>query len=216
MRKLILLLSVLAAPLSAGYTYYFNYDFTTFPPSGITVNGSYTFGGPGMGGPASLIGTGRMPSDGTSDYEVRTEAPGVSCGDHYLRASPDAYYDGYTATGSFYVVRHCGSTVWIYKRVGGVLTLLTQASTEPVGATTVRSVIRGDLLRVFINDRYVTGVIDSSLPTGAPGFGTSASGISSIQALRFGALDRVAPPAVNASSIRTYVTPNRLELSMPA
>ncbi|MBX6326482.1 MAG: hypothetical protein IRY93_10645 [Chthoniobacterales bacterium] len=85
MRKLILLLSVLAAPLSAGYTYY-AYRELTCPAGGMTPNGTPTYTSAGMSG----------PSDGTSDYEVRTDSPGSACQDHYLRASADAYYDGTT------------------------------------------------------------------------------------------------------------------------
>jgi len=222
--------------LFATYSYYYTDPLTSINTANWYQNGSVAIASGGLTGSSanggSLISKLAVP-DGTSDYEVMSTLTLPASGGTYVqlvRATTNAM-SGPGATGTYYSVEvqnptwsgaYCSATLAIYKRVSNVVTLLSSSSISCYNGLVMRTVVRGSTLFVMHSSPYsgeVQGwpaavtVTDSSITSGVAGIGVynTPSG-NSVENVSLGPLDRVAPSAVTAQSIATYVLPNRVEM----
>lgn len=184
-----------------------NLSFTSSGLTSSTTNGGFAI---------SIIAV----PDGTYDYEVnsiiRLSASGGTYV-QYLRATYDAV-SGPVSAGTYYAVELQNPTVggptWpatlsVYKRVGGVVSLLGTTQVTCQDGMPMRSVIRGQQLIVYSSGHWLFTFTDSSISTGKPGIGVrGAPSSNKISRADLGPLDRIAPEAVNAQSVATSVQPS--------
>ena len=225
--KRALFLLTLAQPVFA-YTYYYSDAFGSLNSSAWTQNGSVAVGA-GLSAPdaegGSLISLLAVPGADPREHEVKITLTLPAAGGtyvSYLNATPDARIGATTATGSFYAVEISPGAVsatgggWamlrVRKSIGGVVTDLIVTSVPCRNGTVVRSIYRSGVVWVYVDDVFSTNPVDGEVPTGRPGvgaYGTPAGG--NVSALFLGLREGVAPGAVDASKIGSYVLPNEVQ-----
>lgn len=180
------------------------------------------------------------PPAPSTDYDVETgfkiwlTDPTATVYVQYLRASNDAL-SGPVPSGSYYAVelqsptfegptvKYGTATLAVYKRISGVITQLGSTTVpvakfeEPAGddnGTVMRSVIRGQLLLVYINGVQYFSLTDSSLASGMPGVGIRSG--SYINPVNLGPIDLVAPPAMSPQMFSTSEFPTYIDFQWRA
>jgi hypothetical protein len=222
--------AVLFAVFPLGAQYYYTDTIGWFDPAKWYYNGVLTRPSYGVstwsaaGG--SLVSKTAVP-DGTSDYEVRmTLALNIwGSGGKFailLRATSDAR-PGPTAAGTYYSVELqnptfngsvCTANVAIYRRSGGVVTLLGQAPSTCRNGMAIRAIRSASRIDVLVDDVYITGVFDATITAGQPGVAVYGApptycGITSVS---FGLLDHVPPSPVDPQSVGVSAAPNTVDL----
>jgi hypothetical protein len=222
---------LLGSPAWASYQYYLTDNLTSIDPNKWTQNGSVSATASGLTSPAtyggSLISRSAVP-DGTSDYEVRMKLSVTASTTWwssqvlYARATPDA--NAVTGTGTYYAFSAgwlAGSsdavplgTFSLYKRVGGVTTMLASFVHTLSDGTYLRMVVRQNTVMIAVDSVHFATFTDSDIPAGQPGVGASLGG--AVTEVRLGPADRVAPPAIDAvQPVGVSVFPNRVDLQWP-
>lgn len=219
---LLALLSAAARPAHAAYTYYSTLTLTAPMP---VNSGTGTFTPDGLRNATATTILGSLPGTPAAyDYEVKSTLKLTDdwggCFLHYLRASSDAFYPG--NTGTFYATRVCrtgpgASTVYILKRVGGVVTTLAQAQGIWLDGMSMRSKMQGDYIGIFLDDQFIASATGTEIASGYPGIGTDGQGsLNYMATAMFGKIELVPPPALNNQSIRATASPNAVELAWDA
>jgi hypothetical protein len=230
-----LLLAVPACLLGA-YAYYFTDNLTSINTANWYQNGSVTATTGGLTAPTAnggaLVSKVAVPGGG-SDYEVKSTLTLPVSGGTYaqlVRATTDAK-PGPVATGTYYSIEvqnptwsgpYCSATLAVYKRVSNTVTLLTSTAINCYNGLTVRTIIRGTTMTIIYTSPYAgtilswpaaISVTDSSIAAGAAGVAAynTPSG-NAIAQTQLGAIDTIAPSAVNAQSVATYNLPTRVEM----
>ena len=205
---------------SGDYIYYYSNALKT-APSGWTQNGTPVTGEFGLGAPITSGGSLISGTSGT-DYEVKTILRLTMPGGNYtmyLRASADAL-SGPTPSGSYYAVTlqnptpGLTGTLTLTKRVGGVITSIGSTTVPCRNGMVIRAMWRGTTIETYVDGvNYLSDLSANSITSGRPGVGASStpSG-NSISRVSLGAIDTIAPSAVNAQSISVAAVPNRVEL----
>ena len=210
------------------------YDYTgPVTSSSVTQNGAVDSWSPvaqfNTGG--SLIWTPTVTGVNPDNYEVNTTvalAPGGGTYVHYLRATSNALLYPGGCTGSFYAVALTVPGTYTYGGAAGAMNFygctagslwwFGSASPAVLNGSTLRTVVFGTWLWVFIDDQFAAGEVLPGAFTGQPGIGgygmtSSSSGFSR---LSIGHHDVVAPFPVSATGIRSSVLPNQVSLSWQA
>jgi hypothetical protein len=215
---------------ASGYGFYLTDAITAINGTNWTQAGSVAASAGGLtatdanGG--SLISRVGIP-DGTSDYEVRANVTLVANGGNYTlfaRATPDAR-TGAGGAGSFYAFEMqnpvfangwCSASYVVYKRVSGVTTLLGQWPGACANGMQLRLMVQPGTLTAWANTALGVTLTDYDIGAGQPGVGAAGtpSG-NSITNVQTGALDRVAPNAINSQTIGVAAFANRIELQWP-
>ena len=210
-----------------GYSYYYSDTFSSINTSNWTQNGSLSAGSSGLTGSSdqggSLISSLSVP-DTPGLYEVKTTLNLIQNGGifvSYLEASSNALSGG-AGSGSYYAVElqfpsfsngACSATLALYKRVNGVVTLLSSTSVVCASTTVIRAVrSQASQFAIYVNDFYAIWAQDGDLTSGQPGVGVRGSPVNSIARADLGKLDEVAPAAVSSSHIGTSSFPNRVDI----
>ena len=219
----------LAAVLSAAYTYYFSDSFTysVIDTNYWYVNGCGNGSAYGLRSCAesngvSVISKVAVP-DSTHEYEVKTIFPGVGTTISYLRASTDA--DHFYSAGTYYAVVFVRSgtyasgtvngTFYVYRRLNDtVLLLASQSVTYAASPITLRSIIGGGKIIVYMNGSPLFSLTESAISTGKPGVGQwvaeeDPGGLTNVQ---FGPFDRTAPTPGSSQSVSSTVFYNEVDL----
>jgi hypothetical protein len=188
---LTLLFPVAAFPQARSFLRGFTEQFTNYPANwGVskgrwTYGGGYIYGAPTVGDTFNSV----FFSQGlysTLDYSVKMRRQGCSACTNgvIVRGGGPIMSDGLWANGMYFVYSNRGSFV-IYKMVGGYPTILkgSTPSNRIVngGWNTVRVTAVGNMYKMYINNGFVTQVIDSSRTNGVVGitmYSPSTSGNS--------------------------------------
>jgi RHS repeat-associated protein len=215
--------ALLAAPLSAQYTYYYSDALTSVNSSNWQSNGAVTTGSSGLiiadanGG--ALISKLSPPTQ--SDYEVRATLNFAASGGVYsifLRASLDTlafmngtYYDfeiNPTFSGS-----NCSSSLYLVKSVNGSVSFLGMTTTPCHNGMQAHAVARGGAVWYYQDNTQYFWAPDNDIPSGQPGIGGRGMPAgSSISAIDLGRLDTTPPNPVNGQSIGVSSFPNRVDM----
>ena len=168
--------------------------------------------------------------DGTSSYSVKATVLGTSNSyidfDLYLRATSDADY--YKNTGTYYLLRYAKASpyyVYLYKRVGGVQTMLafTHAPVLNDGDTISAMVNDNGDIAAFVNNAVVLNANDKAITSGQPGVGIwnyynlNSSGTmagTAITNVQLGPAYRTPPGPVTAPTVSAYAT--HIDFQWPA
>jgi len=184
--------------------------------NGITNDGIY-------GG--SLISSLAVPG-GSNSYEVQTTLLAPVTGHpyqgyiHYLRATSNALNGPESAVGGYYAAElqavtwngsSCSATLAVYKRVSGVVSLLTSQLVGCASPMTLRSQIKANRLTVYVQGVLQADLTDNSLASGQPGVGVRATNYGITHA-ELKALDEVPPNAVDPVTISSSLQPNQVDL----
>jgi RHS repeat-associated protein len=199
------------APSSTGYQYYYSDTFSSINPAawyqngaGLTTNSAGLTSADANGG--SLISKAGVP-DGTSQYEVKTTLNLTQSGgtyDLYLRASSDALSGPNTASGTYYALEvqnvtfsggACSATLAFYKRVNGVITLLTSGGMSCHNGMTLRIIYTlNSNIFAYYDNTPLMWISDGAIASGQPGVGVrGAPSTNGIARVDLGPLDRTAP-----------------------
>ncbi|HWB99348.1 MAG TPA: hypothetical protein VG672_21715, partial [Bryobacteraceae bacterium] len=209
----------------------YSYDFTGLPSSsGWTANGTvdhdyssgidfYEDSGSFIYQPAVSTETVGGITGSANDYEVSmTLSTPSSTVIEFLRASSNAMRSNGYAAGSFISVEYTSGTIAIKQSVSGTLTQLGSVTVGYSGSTqTLRSVIWGTTLWVFLNNQLV--LTNTSLPatSGQPGIGGFLSNddywATNITTVSIGHHDIAPPIAPNQSSLRASILPASVSLA---
>ncbi|MBI5283284.1 MAG: hypothetical protein HY858_16485, partial [Candidatus Solibacter usitatus] len=209
-RARLLLLVVLAllsaALLQAAYSYYYSDTFSTIDTSKWIQNGTLTAGANGLtGGWGWLYSTVAVP-DGSSEYEVKgrlrlTSALNVeyalvlrtdtTLNNHYAVEYKPTYNSGGV----------CNGTLRISRSLNGSWSVMASTSYSCHDNMEIRGIMKGSTLSVFVDGVYAMQWTDAAIATGKPGVSLDAN--TGLYRVDLGPLDRVAPSAVNSSTI-TY------------
>ena len=160
----------------------------------------------------SLISSTAVPG-GSNNYEVKVQftSPNAVV---YLRASNDARYFG--NIGTFYALTLQSGTLGLFKRVSNVTTqLASSAGSCGAGPCTIRAIIVGSVINVYLNGQWLISVTDSSIATGKPGIGSYDPNCCigyGIRTADFGAIETTAPVPPSPNSVSSAVFPNRVDL----
>lgn len=217
-----LLAAVPAAFAQAGFVWdYFGYGIS-ISSSGFTVNGDGTFAS-SSGGAAIWQNT--VTGANPNDYEMNTTLTPNSPGGtymHFLRASLNAL----PGSGSYISVEISVPSGWksggpatlaVRQCSNGTVTQLDGASISLHTGDTLRSVVWGTNLWVFLNN-IQQGAYTIPLTTGQPGYGgynipsDSGFAIPYQGSIKIGHHDTVAPQTVIPTSVATSLLPNSASL----
>jgi hypothetical protein len=227
MRWTALLLFLLAASCAdAQYTYYFSDTFSSINNTNWYPNGTISGGSSGLNGWGSVISKVAVLGPSTTNYEVKTTYNLSASGgvyETYLRATSNADING-SVTGTFYAVQltptfsgsTCTAGLVVYKSINGSPTSIhTQSGVPCNNQMTMRSVMIGTWIIIYINNYYVGAVQDTSSPitSGQPGVGVlntpAGNGIARVD---LGPWDNVAPNPVNTQTLGTSVYPTHVDM----
>ncbi len=216
--RTLLLHAALALPTHAAYQYAVTDQYSSQSGS-WTTNGTLQWYVHGLSGIGSRILYTSNPAVG-SEHEVRTVL-NPSCSTtyfHYLRATQDANIL-YPGTGTFYAVElqpTCSqgqpTTVRIYKRHSGTLTLLAQGSAALKSGDVVRSLYRNGAIHAYINADFYLSAADTAISSGQPGVGSNQYTAGGMTIVQLGAADTVAPSAPDAQKVSISTRPTQIDL----
>ncbi len=227
-----ILVSLLALPLLAAYTYFVTDSFASINStnwqSNGTISGSSTIGlNSSATNGGSVIYKG-VVTDGVLGndvaYEVRATLKIAASGGTfvlYSHASTDAL-TGPATQGSYYAAEFtptlvsggCTMAANYYKRVSGSVTWMGSQSLACADGMTLRWTQRNGYFSVYTSLNELVVIGDGSLSSGKPGFGARAlpSG-SGISEGRLGNLEYVAPGTISSTSLRTALFDTRVDLA---
>ena len=211
---------------STGYQYYYSDTLSSINTNNWYYNGTLSPGASGIttAGAGSLIS--KVSSPTGNDYEVKMTLALTATGGYYvsyLRASSNAMTSSTSPTGTFYATQlaqptfaangACSATLQQIKLSTGYVATLTSTAIACHNGMTVRSLIRGNLWMVYVDDKFIVYTADSDLSAGAGGVGVDyAPAGNSITRVDLGPLDTTPPNPVVQSSIAAYAQPNRIDL----
>jgi hypothetical protein len=214
MTRLKLALALLAAPLSAQYTYYYTDPLTGVNTSNWTQNGDLTTGPSGLVNPddygGSLISTLTSPTQ--PDYEVRATLNLSASGGLYaiyVRASSGAFgygngtYYSFEITNPTFSGSNCSASLLLWK-VNGPAALLGYTVIPCHNGMQVHAVVYGSALSYYQDGRVYLTAWDPDIPAGQPGIGgRDMPPGNSISEVDLGRHDTTPPSPVNAQTIGT-------------
>jgi hypothetical protein len=193
------------------YVYYVSDNLTSIG-STWTKYGTVTTSSNGLTG-GIVISNAAAPSG--NDYDEQLTIHGCATGDFNL------YGRANTGMSSYYDLEYSGFSppnFTLHKRNGGPNTAVTIAWYPPVctEGMTLRMVLRGNQLMVW-NGTSWNNYQDNDISSGQPAVGITidyqTSWISNVQ---FGAIDTVAPPAINQAQMAATAAPHWVDLQWPA
>jgi hypothetical protein len=238
MKTQFLALALLSATCAFGaYTYEFPlfpaYDNpSTFSSTSWTSNGTVpswpypTYTG-SFSSAGSLIWVPTVSGTNSNDYGVNTTFTLASGGGtfiNYLRANSSALASSASCTGSYvsveiavpstYTSGPAAAQLNVNQCSGGSLTSLGSQSRSVLSGSTLRTVVWGTTLWVFLDNQQIwTGSVSAS--TGQPGFGgygmtSSAGGFTQVL---IGHHDVTAPSSLIATGLRSSILPTQVSLA---
>ncbi len=215
---------------ATGYQYYYSDALASVNGNNWIENGSGSTGAAGLtsAGAAALISSAAVSPRSTVSYEVDMRLALKQSGGYYaalLRASNDAILSGASA-GTFYAIEvsnpqisgnSCAATLIAWKVQAGGATALTSTQIACYDGMVVRSVmLPNGYLLAYINGIPYLQVYDASIGSGAPGVAVAfAPAQNSVSLLQLGAIDTVAPNAINAQTVGRSMTPSSVNLHWP-
>jgi hypothetical protein len=216
-----------------GFGYYYSDPLTSIAAGNWSQNGTLSAGAAGLTSSAtnggSLIATAVVP-DGSSAYEARATLTLAQSGGAYityLRASGDAL-SGPSPQGSYVAVElqnptfsgsSCTAVLAAYHRVSGTLYQDASVGVPCRSGMVMRSVYVDTLNQyaVYLDNVQYLVLAGSGPASGMPGVGVrEAPPANAISPVQLWPLDRNAPSAVSASTIKTSSSSNEVDLQWQA
>jgi hypothetical protein len=231
--KIAILLALAASPAWAGYQYYFTDSLQSTNPLAWNSSGQLSSSAAGLAASStsggSLISSVPIPGGG-SEAEVAISIALKSSGGVYtafLQASAGAR-TGSSASGSYLAFemqnpqfdaenKNCSANFLLLQSVAGKVSLLSAFSHSCRDGMRMRMAVHNGTVLIWPDQANAMEFYAGANGAGQPGIGSyGAPSGNAISLVQLGAIDQIAPSAVNAAKLTASVFRTRVELVWPA
>ena len=194
---------------SAPYAYYQSDGLTSINSSNWWQNGTVTTSGNGLTGGVVIS---KLTASTGNDYDEQVTV--TNCGTGFQRAIT-LYARSTSDAQTAYLLRLDTTYSWatFSKKISGYVTDIGSFPMACSNGLVLRMVVRGNNILIW-QGAQKTVFTDSSISSGQPGVGVT--GGASVNGVQFGAVETVAPPAVNQAGLKATAAPYWVDLQWPA